>query len=320
MMHTPLGLRPAESLIDRDYTQRENPDLFDNLWENPATRILAMYEGQVLLAGNVAHPTASLRLLTVEDVPSAQLRVYLGKTLTDHGDEPAGTPIVLAVLGTNSANQLEPDPEMWHGLRKTGAGLSLRDAEIYAQGLALANFHLNHKHCPRCGLPTVIEQGGWSRRCFQDQSQTFPRTDPAIIVSVVDDRDRILLGSQGVWEDNRWSVLAGFVEPGESLAAAVIREVYEEAGIRITDVEYLGSQAWPFPYSLMVAFTARIDTSNGPQELAPDGVEIEKVRWFSREEIAAERDELILPGKLSVARSLLDHWFGGDIDGGRLDG
>ena len=137
---------------------------------------------------------------------------------------------------------------------------------------------------------------------------------------MVDDHDRILLGSQGVWEDNRWSVLAGFVEPGESLAAAVIREVYEEAGVRVVDVEYLGSQAWPFPYSLMVAFTARLDTSHGPQELAPDGVEIEKVRWFSREEIAAERDELILPGKLSVARSLLDHWFGGDIDGGRLDG
>ncbi|MEN9989025.1 MAG: hypothetical protein RL508_4 [Actinomycetota bacterium] len=319
-MHTPLGLKPAESAIDRDYLQRDNPDLFDNLWENPATRVLAMYEGQVLLTGNLSQPTASLKLLTTEEVPSAQLRVYLGKTLADHGHEPAGTPVVLAVLGTNSANQLEPDAEAWHGLRKTGAGLSPRDSEIYAQALALANFHLNHKHCPRCGLPTVIEQGGWSRRCFQDQSQTFPRTDPAIIVSVVDENDRILLGSQGVWEDNRWSVLAGFVEPGESLANAVVREVYEEAGVRVTDVEFLGSQAWPFPYSLMVAFTAKLDTSSGHQDLVPDGVEIEKVRWFSREEIAAERDGLILPGKLSVARSLLDHWFGEDIDGGSLNG
>ena len=314
-MHAPLGLRPAESAIDRDYLQRDNPDLFDNLWENPATRVLAMFEGQVLLWGTDEHPAPSIKLLPIEAVPSAQLRVYLGKTTADHHNEPAGTPVVLAVLGTNSANQLEPNAESWHGLRKTGAGLSPRDAELYAQALALANFHQNHKHCSRCGLPTVIEQGGWSRRCFQDQSQTFPRTDPAVIVSVVDQEGRILLGSQGVWEDNRWSVLAGFVEPGEALATAVMREVYEEAGVRITDVEYLGSQAWPFPYSLMVAFTAKLDITAGPQAIVPDGIEIEKVRWFSREEIAAERDELILPGKLTVGRALIDHWFGGDIDG-----
>lgn len=315
-MHAPLGLRPAESAIDRDYLQRDNPDLFDNLWEDPATRVLAMYEGQVLLLGTDDHPQPAIKLLAVEAVPSAQLRVYLGKTLANQLGEPAGTPVVLAVLGTNSANQLEPNPDAWHGLRKTGAGLSARDAELYAQALAIANFHQNHKHCARCGMPTVIEQGGWSRRCFQDQSQTFPRTDPAIIVSVVDPAGRILLGSQGIWEENRWSVLAGFVEPGESLASAVVREVFEEAGVRIADVEYLGSQAWPFPYSLMVAFTAKLDASAGEQQIIADGIEIEKVRWFSREEIAAERDALILPGKLTVGRALIDHWFGGDIDDG----
>jgi NAD+ diphosphatase len=104
------------------------------------------------------------------------------------------------------------------------------------------------------------------------------------------------------------------VESGESLSAAVIREVFEEAGIWVTEPHFMGSQAWPFPCSLMVGFTAKVDSAKGHQDLIPDGLEIEKVRWFSREEIAAERDNLILPGRLSIARALIDHWFGGNID------
>jgi len=311
----PLNLPLAQSAVDRDYLERENPDLFDHLWENPATRVLAMFEGNVMLQEHNGVPEAALRLLPIDAVPSATLRVYLGKTTQEQGDEPAGTPVVLAVLGQNSANQVEADPENWHGLRKTGAGLSARDSGLYAQALAIANFHQNHIYCPRCGMPTTIAQGGWKRTCYSDNTDVFPRTDPAIIVSVIDDQDRILLGSQGVWEENRWSILAGFVEPGESLTAAVIREVYEEAGIHVTDVEYLGSQAWPFPYSLMCGFTAKLDPMAGDQALVPDGLEIEKVRWFSRQEIAAERANLLLPGKLSISRALIDRWFGGDIDG-----
>ena len=314
-MSDAFNLPLAQSAIDRDYLQRDNPELFDHLWSNPLTRVLAMSEGKVLLHEVAGHAEPQLRLLDIEAVPSAQLRVYLGKTTVDQGDEPAGTPVVLAVLGKNSADAVEPNVENWHGLRATGAGLSERDAGLFTQALAIANFHETHKHCAKCGMPTVIEQGGWSRRCFNDQTQTFPRTDPAIIVSVVDDEGRILLGSQGKWESNRWSVLAGFVEAGESLTAAVIREIYEEAGVRVSDVQYLGSQSWPFPYSLMVGFTARLDPAVGAQELKPDLVEIEKVRWFSREEIAAERANLILPPKVSIARALIDHWFGGDIDG-----
>ena len=314
-MSDSFNLPLAQSAIDRDYLERDNPELFDHLWSNPLTRVLAMSEGKVLLVEEGGHAQPQLRLLEVDAVPSAQLRVYLGKTTADQGDQPAGTPVVLAVLGKNSADQVEPDATNWHGLRATGAGLSDRDAGIFTQALAIANFHESHKHCPKCGLPTVIEQGGWSRRCFSDQTQTFPRTDPAIIVAVTDEQDRILLGSQGSWESNRWSVLAGFVEAGESLTAAVMREVYEEAGLRINDINYLASQSWPFPYSLMVAFTAKLDAAAGAQELRPDAVEIEKLRWFSREEIAAERAALILPPKVSIARALIDNWFGGDIDG-----
>lgn len=312
-MHQPLNLPLARSALDRDYLQRTNPDLFDELWTNPLTRILVLHEGKTLLAGSGSEPEPVLRLFDVESVPSAQLRVYLGKTIEIEGDVAPDSPIVLAVLGKNSAMQIEPDDSVWYGLRHTGAGLSPRDAGLYAQALALANFHENHKHCSRCGMPTVIEEGGWSRRCFSDNSQVFPRTDPAIIVTVVDEQDRLLMGSQGSWEHNQWSILAGFVEPGESLAAAVIREVYEESGVHISHPEYIASQAWPFPYSLMVGFTAKVDSAAGEPELCPDGVEIEKLRWFSREDIANEIADLKLPGELSISRALIERWYGGPM-------
>jgi NAD+ diphosphatase len=136
--------------------------------------------------------------------------------------------------------------------------------------------------------------------------EIYPRTDPAIIVGVVDDQDRILLGSQGIWEENRFSILAGFVEPGESLDAAVIREMAEEAGIRVKNPRFLGSQAWPFPFSLMVGYLAEYDGGL----LTPDGEEIVKLRWFSRAELKAEVGDLLLPGELSIARVIIEHWLG----------
>ncbi|MFM5904795.1 MAG: NAD(+) diphosphatase [Micrococcales bacterium] len=312
-MYEPLDLPLARAAVDRDYVSRDNPDLFDVLWENPATRVIALHRGKVLLKGDPNSPLAALALYPVEQVPSAQLRAYLGVTTQSSDDEPAGTPVVLAVLSQNAADQLEPDPSNWHHLRRSGAGLSARDAGIYSQALALANFHESHVYCSRCGTPTVIQQGGWSRRCFNDDTQTFPRTDPAVIVAVTDEQDRLLMGSQGVWEDNRWSILAGFVEAGESLGAAVVREVFEEAGVRVSTPTYRGSQPWPFPCSLMMGFTAKLDPSVGHQELVPDGEEIAKLRWFSREELAAEAHGLLLPGPLSIARALIDDWFGGDL-------
>jgi len=316
LLHLPMAM----ASLDRDYLQRDNPDLFDELWENPLTRILPVFDGRVLLNDQEQEASAphTLKLFEVEQVPSAQLRAYLGRTTPNlFGEdllfaEPEGSPIVLAVLSQNSADQLEPNRDNWREIRRTGRGLAARDANIFAQALALANFHNSHRHCPACGQPTVIQQGGWSRRCFNDDRQVFPRTDPAIIVSVTDAEDRILLGSQGVWEANRFSVFAGFVEAGESLTAAVSREVLEEAGVRVADIHYLGSQAWPFPNSLMVGFSAKLDPSFGTQVPTPDGYEIEKLQWFTREEIlVGHRDgSLKLPGPISIARALIEHWLG----------
>ena len=140
----------------------------------------------------------------------------------------------------------------------------------------------------------------------------FPRTDTAVIVLVLDDTGRALLGANVNWRPRRFSLLAGFVEPGESFEQAAAREVLEEGGARIVDPEYYGSQPWPFPASLMVGFTARLDPGQHPDEVEPDGTEIAEVRWFTRDELR-ERPEL-LPGRASIARSMIDDWLEGRID------
>jgi len=314
-----LNLPVATSALDRDYLMRENAELFDILWQNPLTRVLVLHEGKTLLRdpsatdSGVVGPAPELRLMTVDEVSSAQLRVYLGKTLTATETEPKDTPVVLAVVSANSASLVEADENRWHQLKRSGNGLSDRDSELYASALALANWHASHVYCPKCGAPTSITRGGWVRTCFNENYEVFPRTDPAIIVSVIDDQDRILLGSQGAWGANRWSVLAGFVEPGESLNHAVVREVFEEAGVRVANPRYLGSQAWPYPHSLMVGFTAKVDPEHAHLEPTPDGEEIVKLRWFSREDFIAEAESLLLPGKASISRALIEHWFGGPL-------
>ena len=318
-MHEPLNLPLARSAVDRDNVLRSEPEILNRLWQDAETRVLVLWDGKTLLQGSADAPKPQLALIHAQQIQ--ELRVaghlendaYLGFTVDAESGIAANTKILLAVITEAGAMALESDPDAWHGLRKTGAGLSARDAGLYAEGLALANWHASHLHCPRCGSATNTSEAGWRRDCPKDGHQIFPRTDPAIIVSVIDDQDRILLGSQGVWEENRWSILAGFVEPGESLAAAVQREVFEESGVRVVAPEYLGSQAWPFPYSLMVGFTARVDPEHKDLALTPDGVEIEKLRWFSREELAAEAGSLLLPGKLSISGALIEHWYGGPI-------
>jgi NAD+ diphosphatase len=307
---TEIKLPPlARWELDRDYLSRARPELFDELWGNNATRVLAMHAGKVLLRADSQTP--KLNLMQVDQVPTANLRVYLGKTSSATSSEAAGAAIVLAIVNENSANQIEPDASKWIGLRSLGAELSDRDAGLFTQALALYNWHEINQHCPKCGTPTVVEQGGWARRCFKDNNEIFPRTDPAIIVAITDQQDRILLGSQGTWEQNRWSILAGFVEAGESLEAAVVREMKEECGLEVFEVEYLYSQSWPFPQSLMLGFKAKADSSI---EFVPDGEEIVKLRWFSRAEIAAEAKSILLPSDSTISRALIELWYGSAID------
>jgi len=292
--------------IDRDNLAREREGLFDELWADPATRILPIFQGSALLS-----TPSSLALLPVDAVPSAELRVYLGRSTSATSPEPAGTPIV-AVLLEDAGHLAESD---WANLRSVGGDLSDRDAGIFTEALGILNWHQSHRFSPRTGEPTVIEKGGWVRRDPVSNTEVFPRTDAAIIVGITDADDRMLLGSNALWESNRYSLLAGFVEPGESLESAVIREVLEESGIHVVDPVYLGSQPWPFPASLMLGFTAKVDPAHGT-ETTPDGTEILDLRWFSRDELAASLADIKLPGPTSIARAILEEWFGGPIDDG----
>ena len=294
----------ARQALDRDYLLRAVPDLFGGLRAREDSKVLFMHQGRVLLSGQ------QLKLWSLSDSPEPELMVYLGKSTTNQDQLAAGTAICLGIISQSQADQIEKDPSKWVSLRSTGAGLSDLDAGVFTQGLAIHNWHQTHTHCPRCGSKTLVEQAGWVRRCPTDNLELFPRTDPAIIVSIIDQHDRILLGSQGTWEDNRWSILAGFVEPGESLEAAVVREMKEECGLDVFEPSYLYSQSWPYPCSLMLGFSAKADSS---QALVPDGEEIVKLRWFSKEEMAAEAKNILLPSAASISRAMINLWFGGTV-------
>ena len=329
MSRIPLSALPlSRHAIDRDHVSRSRPALFDELWAEAGTRVLALWKGRALLTAEsveAATPAADgwgasgagpaeLELLPVERVSAALVRVYLGRTLTATADQPVGAAVVLEVLTDAAAVELEPDESRWGNLRTLATALSDRDAGLFTEALAIANWHATHTHCPRCGTPTVVEEAGWVRTCFEDGSQIFPRTDPAVIVTVLDADDRLLLGSNAMWENSRYSLLAGFVEPGESFESAVEREIFEEAGVRVVDPQYKGSQPWPFPASVMVGFTARLAHDQPADALDPDGEEILDLRWFSRDELWAAREQVILPGRSSIACALIEDWYGGPLD------
>jgi NAD+ diphosphatase len=197
-------------------------------------------------------------------------------------------------------------------LRSHGPALESSDAGLVVQAQALAEWHRSHRFCPRCGGGLVVSGGGYVLTCESCGRQQFPRTDPAVIM-LVTDGERALLGRQASWSPGRYSTLAGFVDPGESLEQAVAREVMEEAGVEVSEVSYFGNQPWPFPSSLMVGFFARATTT----EIHVDGDEIEAARWFSREEMRteAEAGTLVLPGGISISRSLIEAWYGGPLPG-----
>ena len=302
--------------VDRDYLSRDRPALFDELRANPAARVLPVFDGKALLKSE-----SELALLPFADYPDADILVYLGRTTTATATEPVGTPVVAAHLndaGALAAGQRakgEWAKGEWANLRTVGSRLSDRDAGLLTEALGILNWHLTHTHSPRTGERTLIEKGGWVRRDPVSDTELFPRTDAAIIVGVTDADDRILLGSNALWESNRFSLLAGFVEPGESLEAAVVREVFEESGIRVTDPVYLGSQPWPFPASLMLGFAAKVDQEL-TSTLMPDGAEILDLRWFSRDELRASLGDILLPGPTSIAHAILAEWFGEPIPQG----
>ena len=189
------------------------------------------------------------------------------------------------------------------------AQLDPADAPLFAAALSLSRWHSTHSFCARCGQPTEIVRGGWSRRCPSCSTEHFPRVDPVVIMLAEHD-GRILLGRQPHYPPNRFSALAGFVEVGESIEDAVARELGEEAGIEVADVAYVASQPWPFPSSLMIGCTARaLDDA-----LTIDFTELDDARWFSRQEVEAavsgeEEAPFQAPPPHAIARTLLERWL-----------
>jgi NAD+ diphosphatase len=319
------GLALSRATVDRCAERRSEPRLFDELLADPRTALLVLAGDRVLVddaaladgAGGNEQGQVALALLRPGDVPedlvSAALPLYLGQ------DGPVGH-LALALPapdadsdGTPLLQTLTTPGRRWAGLRDVGTLLDDAGAGLFTAALALANWHAVHPRCARCGTATVVVQAGWARSCPACGAEHYPRTDPAVIMAVVDDDGRLLLGRQAAWPPKRYSTLAGFVEPGESLEAAVRREVAEEAGVVVGEVEYRGSQPWPFPSSLMVGFRGHaVGTA-----VEVDGVELAHARWWTRAEFEADlaSGELMLPPRVSIARRLIEDWFGGPLAG-----
>jgi len=272
-----------------------------------------IWRGEALLA---ADATTRLDLVAPQNVPGDALLIYLGTTTEATRGIPQGTPIVAAVLTDESGPRVCSDMARWVSARTMAHALDDLDSGIVVEALAMANWHQAHLFSPVTGAPTEMDQAGWTRVDQSTGKDLFPRTDAAVIALVTDQHDRIVLGSNALWEARRYSLLAGFVEPGESLEAAVIREVFEESGLVVTNPVYVGSQPWPFPASLMVGFRADIDETS-LSNIRPDGTEIIDLRWFSREELLASLDDVLLPGRPSIARAMIEDWLGDELPEGR---
>lgn len=293
------------SAIDRCGELRTHPESLDLLWKQ--SRILHFSDGYI----SASPDSLGLRYLTFSQVAelistgkfSKGERYFLGKDATTGQ----------SYFAWNSEDQglknevAEAKPG-FATLRELGPTLTELDLEVALHTVALANWHNSHPHCARCGATTTVDLGGAVRVCSKDSSQHHPRTDSAVIVLVRDKDDRILLGHQPVWPEGRFSCFAGFLEPGETFEQCVSREVYEESGVTLSKISYLGSQPWPFPASIMVAFDALVDD---PKLARPDGAEITEVKWFTREELKAEAAEgtLLLPPTFSVAYKMISRWF-----------
>lgn len=210
------------------------------------------------------------------------------------------------------------DPTGWADLRMTGAVLDALGAGLFTTAVAVLNWHDAARFCPRDGSPTHVSTAGWHRVCTASGHEEYPRTDPAVICLVHDGgtgaQARVLLARQPSWPRGRFTVLAGFVEGGESLEACVEREVHEEVGVHVHDLAYLGSQAWPFPRSLMVAFQGVADPDT---PLVPAAGEIAEAMWVTRERLqealaagdwGTSEAPLLLPGRVSIARAMLESW------------
>jgi NAD+ diphosphatase len=310
------GLSLARSAVDRASHHRADPAWIAAAWADEGTRVLVLDHGQALI--NFTGDGAALELTAPGQAPEG-VRFLLGVDgagVAYFGvDGPRGG-LGAGPLPAPGSGPAVPPGTGVHvaGLRQAGPLLGDRDAGLLTHAVALANWHATHTHCPRCGAPTEPVLAGHARRCPVDGSEHFPRVDPAVIMLVRDDGDRCLLARNRNWPPGRVSILAGFVEPGESLEQAVIREVGEETGLRVSGMRYVGSQPWPMPRSLMLGFDAR---AAGQQEIVVDEEEIAEARWFTREQLTAAvaTREVLLPPPVSIAHRIIESWYGAPLPG-----
>jgi NAD+ diphosphatase len=338
----------SRGTVDRAAHRRTDTGWLDAAWADPRTRVLVIDDGRALVRFRGAE--AGLVLVPPGQAPDG-LRFLLGVDADDvvyfgvlgplpegaahawadgpgagtereapggaAADVPAAAAgaagAVVAAAGDGSGGRPSVRPA---GLRSVGELLGDRDAGLMTHAVALANWHEVSTHCSRCGAETQPHSSGHARRCPVDGSDHFPRLDPAVIMLVTDPADRCLLARNAAWPERRVSILAGFVEPGESAEHAVAREVQEETGIEVApgQVEYLASQPWPMPHSLMLGFRVR---ATGSLHIEVDREEIAEARWYSRDELRAaiESGELLLPPPVSIAHRIIEDWYGEDLPG-----
>ncbi len=291
------------SAHDRSGLRRKDDDWLDGRWSEPHTRVLVVSGTRVRPRDGVVDWVAPA------DAPEG-LRVLLGER------DGATWFAVITDAGLAKAQ-----PGEWlplRGLLPALAGDASDLAPLLLHALGLAEWHWVTRFCPRCGGGLEPAAAGHELHCAQCGRPQFPRTDPAVIMLITagepgSDDERCLLGRQSVWPPGRFSTLAGFCEPGETLEDAVRREVAEEVGVRVGEVTYFGNQPWPLPASLMLGMLGRAETT----EIEVDQDEIEEAAWFTRAEMReqAEAGTLVLPGGVSISRSLVEHWYGGQLPG-----
>jgi NAD+ diphosphatase len=292
--HTPAPRPFTGMTLDRAGSERKDPGWVTAQLARPDARVIAGGREGVLITD--AEPAQMLRFAVAES--------QLGKlVLLGLEDGRALFALDLDAAGNDSAaiagGRMLP-------LRDAGLVLSHHEAGLASYMTAMLNWHRRHRFCANCGEATDALEGGYSRHCPRCGTTHFPRTDPAVIMTVAHD-GRLLLGRRTGWPEGRLSVLAGFVSPGESAEEAVVREVREESGIIVRDPLFVASQPWPFPASLMLGFHAE---SDGGEPVAADG-ELEQVHWLDLAAVqraVSNEGDFQLPGKVSIARLLIERW------------
>lgn len=285
----------AGGVHDRCSELRGDEAALERAWADPDARVLRVHDGAVALVAD----GSDIAYLTPSQLGGQSTGYFLGR-----GTDARPYFAVDAAFSPHPGERVST-------IREVGGSISAEAAGLLVHALGLSNWHARHRFCPQCGGVTVVVAGGHIRQCPACGAQHFPRHDPAVIMLVLDDADRCLLGHNPAWAPGRFSTLAGFVEPGESLERAVVREVFEEVGVRVDRVRYEGSQPWPVPNSLMLGFRAHA----ADPTLHIDGAEITDARWFDRAQLleAGQRGEVLMPGPVSIARWLIERWFGGPL-------